>query len=91
VNKKDLAAKVAEDTGITQVTAWAAVESVLDGITKAMQQGDPVTLVGFGNFTAVARAARTGRNPQTGAPVKIPKRTVPRFTAGKSLKAALNR
>lgn len=91
MNKQDLAAKIAEDTGVTKVTAWAALESALDGITKALSKGDSVTLVGFGTFRAAGRPARTGRNPRTGAAVKIPKRTVARFTPGQGLKDALNR
>jgi len=89
MNKQDLADKIAEDTGVTKVTAWAALESALDGITQALQKGDSVTLVGFGTFTSAQRDARAGRNPQTGAALTIPKRTVARFTPGKSLKDAL--
>lgn len=91
MNKHDLAAKMADDVGLTRVTALAAVESVLDGITKALKQGDSVTLVGFGTFKTADRKARTGRNPATGAPVKIPRRTVARFTPGAALKKALGR
>jgi DNA-binding protein HU-beta len=91
MNKQDLAAKIAEDTGVTKVTAWAAIESALDGITQALQQGDTVTLVGFGTFRSTRREAREGRNPQTGAPMAIPPRTVARFTPGQALKQALNR
>jgi DNA-binding protein HU-beta len=91
VNKQDLTAKIAEDTGVTRVTAWAALESALDGITKALGRGESVTLVGFGTFKAADRAARTGRNPNTGAPLRISKRRVARFTPGQGLKDALNR
>ena len=91
MNKQELADKIAQDTGVTKVTAWAAIESALDGITQALKKGDSVTLVGFGTFTSAEREARAGRNPQTGAPLTIPKRKVARFTPGKSLKDALNR
>lgn len=90
MTRQDLTDKLAEDIGVTKVTAWAAIESVLDGITKALQQGDTVTLVGFGTFKAAARAGRTGRNPRTGEAIEIPARKVPRFTPGASLKKALN-
>ena len=90
MNKQDLAAKIAEDTGLTRVTAWAAIESALDGIVKALKKGDTVTLVGFGTFKTAARKARTGVNPATGAPLRIPKRTVAKFTPGAALKKNLN-
>lgn len=91
MNKQDLAARLAEDIGVTKVTAWAAVESVLESITRALQQGDTVTLVGFGTFKATDRPARTGRDPRTGNAVAIAERRVARFTPGKALKNALNR
>lgn len=91
MNKHDLAVKMADDVGLTRVTALAAVESVLDGITKALKQGDTVTLVGFGTFATSERKARTGRNPSTGAALKIPRRTVARFTPGAALKKAVSR
>ncbi len=90
MTKQDLIAKLAEDIGVTKVTAWAALESVLDGITKSLKKGDPVTLVGFGTFKTSVRPARTGRNPKTGKPVAIPKRTAARFIPGATLKKALN-
>jgi DNA-binding protein HU-beta len=90
VTKQELAAKVAEDAGLTKVTAWAAVESALDGIVKALKKGDTVTLVGFGTFKTAVRKARAGRNPATGAALKIPRRTVATFTPGAALKKNLN-
>ena len=90
MNKQDLIAKIAQDTGITKSNATAAVESFFDGITKSLKKGQSITLVGFGTFKTSVRKARTGRNPQTGAAVKIPKRRVARFSAGKALKSALN-
>lgn len=89
MNKAEIVEKIAKDTGVTKVTAAAAVESMIDGITKALRKGNSVSFVGFGTFKTASRKARTARNPQTGAAIKIPKRRVPRFTAGKALKAAV--
>ena len=89
MNKQDLIAKIANDTGGTKTDAAAAVESLLDGITRALKKGDPITFVGFGTFKTSRRRARLARNPRTGAPIKIPKRRVVRFTAGKALKTAV--
>jgi len=89
MNKQDLIAKIAKDTGGTKTEAAAAVESLLDGITRALKKGDPITFVGFGTFKTSQRRARLARNPRTGAPIKIPKRRVVRFTAGKALKTAV--
>ena len=90
MNKQDLIAKVAKDLGGTKTAAAQAIESVLDGITKALKKGDSVTVVGFGTFKTSHRKARTARNPQTGAEFKIPKRRAVRFVAGKALKTAVN-
>jgi len=90
MNKQDLIAKVAMDAGLSKASAAAAVESFLEGVAKALKKGGSVTLVGFGSFRTSVRKARMGRNPQTGAEVKIPKRKVARFSAGKALKDALN-
>ena len=89
MNKQDLIAKIARDTGATKISAAAAVESLLDGITRALRKGDPITFVGFGTFKTSNRKARKARNPQTGATINIPKRRVPRFSAGKGLKQAV--
>jgi DNA-binding protein HU-beta len=89
MNKHDLIAKIASDTGGTKTDAAAALESLLDGITRALKKGDPITFVGFGTFKTSQRRARLARNPRTGAPIKIPKRRVVRFTAGKALKTAV--
>jgi DNA-binding protein HU-beta len=90
MNKQDLIAKVAKDLGGTKSAAAQAIESMIDGITKALRKGDSVTFVGFGTFKTSNRKARTARNPQTGAEVKIPKRRAVRFIAGKALKSAVN-
>ena len=90
MNKQELIAKVAKDTGGTKSLAAQAVDSVIDGITRALKKGDSVTFVGFGTFKTSNRKARTARNPQTGAAIKIPKRKAVRFIAGKALKSAVN-
>ena len=89
MNKQDVAAKIAKDTGITKTNAAAVIASIIDGITRSLKKGDPVSFVGFGTFKVSNRKARTARNPQTGAAINIPKRRVPRFTAGKALKQAV--
>jgi len=90
MNKQELISKIADDTGMTKTGAAAAVESLIAGIVKTLKKGQPITFVGFGTFKTSIRKARMGRNPQTGAAVKIPKRRVARFSAGKGLKDALN-
>jgi DNA-binding protein HU-beta len=90
MNKQDLITKIAQDTGITKSNAAAAVDSFIEGITKSLKKGQPITFVGFGTFKTAQRKARTARNPQTGASIKIPKRRVVRFSAGKALKQSLN-
>jgi DNA-binding protein HU-beta len=89
MNKRDLITKIASDTGGTKSSAAAAVESLLDGITRALKKGDPITFVGFGTFKTSQRRAREARNPRTGDAIKIPKRRVVRFTPGKALKSAV--
>jgi len=88
MNKGDLVNEVAKVVGKKKV-AEDAVACVLDTITEALKQGDSVTLVGFGTFKVAKRAARTGRNPQTGKPLKIKAKKVPKFTPGKNLKEAV--
>jgi DNA-binding protein HU-beta len=89
MNKQDLIAKIAKETDLSKTTATAAVESLIDGVTRALKKGDSITFVGFGTFKTSQRKARTARNPQTGAPIKIKARRVVRFTAGKALKNAV--
>jgi nucleoid DNA-binding protein len=86
MNKQELIAKIAKDTGSSKAGAAAAVDSLIDGIAKSLKKGDSITFVGFGTFKTAQRKARTARNPQTGDAIKIPKRRVVRFTAGKALK-----
>ena len=90
MNKGDLVAAMAKDAGLSKAEAQAAMDSFLGNIEGALKDGNKVTLVGFGTFLVSDRAARTGRNPQTGKPIKIPAKRVPRFTAGKALKDAIN-
>jgi DNA-binding protein HU-beta len=85
MNKGDLVNAVAKVV-CAKKEAVAAVDCVLDTIAKALKKGDKVTLVGFGTFSVAKRAARTGRNPKTGATIKIKAKKVPKFTAGKTLK-----
>jgi DNA-binding protein HU-beta len=85
MNKADLVAKIAEDAGISKTQANEAVDAFTGAITKTLKGGGKVTLVGFGTFSVSKRAARTGRNPQTGAAIKIKAKKVARFKAGKEL------
>jgi nucleoid DNA-binding protein len=89
MNKQDVVEKIAKDTGITKTSAAAAIDSLIDGITRSLKKGDSVAFVGFGTFKTSNRKARIARNPQTGAAINIPKRRVPRFSAGKALKQAV--
>ena len=89
MNKAELVAKIATDAGITKTQANAALDSFTTTVQKTLKSGDKVTLVGFGTFSVTKRAARTGRNPQTGAPLKIKAKKVARFKAGKELSAKI--
>lgn len=86
MNKADLVAKVASQTGLTKKAAQDALEAFMDAVVGSVAKGDSVTLTGFGTFKASKRAERNGRNPQTGAVIKIPARTVPVFRPGKEFK-----
>ena len=88
MNKEDLVNVVAKNT-CSKAEAANVVNAVLDAIKKGLKKGGKVTLVGFGTFSVSKRAARTGRNPQTGKPIKIAAKKVPKFTAGKALKDAV--
>ena len=89
MNKEELAAAVAERTGLSKSSASMAVEAVFSCIADALTAGNEVRLVGFGNFSVAHRAARTGRNPQTGEPLQIKASKQPKFKPGKGLKDAL--
>ncbi|MFK7731927.1 MAG: HU family DNA-binding protein [Pseudomonadales bacterium] len=90
MNKTELIDAIAESADLSKASAARTLEATLDAITGALQNGDSVALVGFGTFQAKDRAARTGRNPQTGEAMQIPAAKVPSFKAGKALKDALN-
>jgi DNA-binding protein HU-beta len=89
MNKADLIDHVATSAGLTKASAGEVVEAVLSGISGELQNGGSVSLVGFGTFSVTARAARTARNPRTGAPINVPASNAPKFKAGKALKDAL--
>ena len=82
MNKSELIAAVAESAGISKAAAGKAVSGMMEAISGTLAKGDSVTLIGFGTFSTTKRAARTGRNPQTGIPLKIAARTVAKFKAG---------
>jgi DNA-binding protein HU-beta len=89
MNKAELIAKIADDAGITKTQANEALDSFVEAVTKTLKGGGKVTLVGFGTFSVSKRAARNGRNPQTGAVIKIKAKKVAKFKAGKELSAKL--
>ena len=89
MNKADLITAVAKDAGISKKAAGDAIDSVVGNITKTLKKGSQVSLIGFGTFGISKRAARTGRNPQTGATIKIKAKKVPRFRPGAALKKAV--
>ena len=86
MNKSELIEAVAAKTEMTKAAAGRAVEAVLDSIAETVAKGDTVSVIGFGTFESRKRAARTGKNPQTGEVLKIAAATVPAFKAGKSFK-----
>ncbi len=90
MNKNELAAAVADKSGLGKGEATAAVEAVFATITETLKSGGDVRVLGFGNFVVQQRAATTGRNPMTGQAVDIPAKRVPKFSAGKALKEAVN-
>ena len=90
MNKSELVSAIAEEAGLTKADAAKALDATVSAITGAMSKGDAVAIIGFGTFKVGDRAARTGRNPQTGAEMQIPAAKVPKFTAGKALKEAVN-
>jgi DNA-binding protein HU-beta len=90
MNKGDLVEAVTKVVGKKKL-AEEAIGCVLESITKALKKGESVTLVGFGTFKVIKRAARNGRNPQTGKAIKIKAKKVPKFTAGKNLKDAVTK
>lgn len=90
MNKSDLIDQMANDAKITKTQASAALNAFIEGTTKALQKGEKVILVGFGTYSVNRRAARTGRNPQTGAAIKIAAKNVVKFKAGSELSKKVN-
>ena len=88
--KDDIINSVVKETGLTKKDAGAAVEAFTKTVQDALKKGNSIGLIGFGTFEVRTRAAREGRNPQTGDPIKIPKKKVPAFKAGKKLKDAVS-
>ncbi|MBI5640647.1 MAG: HU family DNA-binding protein [Nitrospirae bacterium] len=89
MTKVELIEKMAKDADISKAAAQKSMDSFMDGIKKALKKGNKVTLVGFGTFSVAKRAARKGRNPQTGETIKIKASKSPKFKAGKAFKDAL--
>ena len=91
MTKADLVNAIAEKSGLSKADAEKALKAFTSAVTKALKAGEKVSLVGFGTFSVGQRAARTGKNPQTGAKIKIPAAKTPKFKAGKALKDAVNK
>ena len=89
VNKSELIDAIADSADISKAAAGRALDAMVGSITDSLKKGDQVTLIGFGTFSVKERAARTGRNPQTGQEIKIAASKVPSFKAGKALKDAV--
>lgn len=90
MNKTELIEAIAASADLPKAAAGRALDAVIDAITGALKKDDQVVLVGFGTFVVKDRAARTGRNPQTGKPIEIAAAKIPSFRAGKALKDAVN-
>lgn len=89
MNRSELVGKMASAAGISKAKAEKALGAFVDNVAKALKKGDKVSLVGFGTFSVTKRAARSGRNPRTGATIKIPAAKIPKFKAGKGLKDSI--
>ena len=89
LNKADLVEKMAGEAGISKVAAEKALNAFIGGVKGALKKGENITLIGFGTYSVASRKARVGRNPQTGAELKIPARKVVKFKPGKGLKDIL--
>jgi len=90
MNKSELVSHIAKAADVKNAEAERCLNAFIDAVTKALKTGDVVSLVGFGSFKVTKRAARTGRNPRTGAAINIAAANVPKFSAGKALKDAIN-
>lgn len=91
MNKSDLVSSVAKAAGLTKADAERAIDATFQTITKSLKKGDDVRLIGFGTFATAQRKATEGRNPRTGAKIKIPAKRLPKFRAGKQLKEAVEK
>ncbi|MFN4196697.1 MAG: HU family DNA-binding protein [Caldimicrobium sp.] len=91
MNKGDLVKRMAEIAGTTKANAEKLLDAFMQAVQEAVSKGDKVVLVGFGTFQVVKRAARSGRNPRTGAPIKIPAKKVVKFSPGKKLESAVKK
>lgn len=89
MNKSELIDAIANDSGLSRADATRAVNSLITTVAKTLKKGEEVAITGFGKFSVTKRAARTGRNPQTGEPVKIMASKTPKFAAGATLKTAV--
>ena len=90
MNKTELVAAIAEKAGLSKKDAEGAVKAFTDTVAEQLKAGEKIQLVGFGTFEVAERAARTGKNPQTGEAIKIPASKAPKFKAGKTLKDVVN-
>lgn len=90
VNKNELISSISNSTGLTKTDSAKALDAFLDSVTLSLKKGDDVRLVGFGTFSVAKRSATTGRNPRTGAAIKIPARKQAKFKAGKALQDSVN-
>lgn len=90
MNKSELIDAITQDADLSKAAASRALDAVINAVTGALKDGESVSLVGFGTFSVKARAARAGRNPQTGATIQIAAANIPSFKAGKALKDAVN-
>ena len=90
MNKSELIDAITQDADLSKASAGRALDAVISAVTDALKDGESVSLVGFGTFSVKARAARAGRNPQTGATIQIAAANIPSFKAGKALKDAVN-
>ncbi|MDY0189333.1 MAG: HU family DNA-binding protein [Desulfuromonas sp.] len=90
MTKTELVNSIAEKAGLSKADSEKALKAFVDTVTDALKQGDKIAMVGFGTFSVGDRAARVGKNPQTGAAINIPAAKAPKFKAGKALKDAVN-
>ena len=91
MNKEELISEISKKAKVSKKDASLVLSATIDTIQKSVKKGNKVTLVGFGTFSSKKRAARNGRNPQTGKTIKIAAKTVPSFSAGKSFKSLLSK